>query len=275
MKIKMKRPRDDDTISHPKIPRMNNKGEKLTGKTSNNDRLTSLAMDLKLILVSFLTRSETLRLASCSIRLKEQLNSDEVWKAFIKRLSPSLLALPMKSVANWRDKLKVIILKQLEPQLTYNYKSLQLHYVLKINGVGYSSTLSNPCRNHSNDLRYAMKFHCGVEFKSIIEELNDHHDISILVLLIYDGKTGVLIPETKIDVTKIEPPFHYVHVSEDMSILIVLNFKHSWTYSAERDAEDWYISGISSVDFVFVESGSLKDSINTKLKRTAKKLQWY
>jgi len=279
----MKRPRDDETISLPKIRRMKNtKGGKLARKVEENDRLTSLAKDLKLVLVSFLTRSETLRLASCSISLKRELTSNEVWKVFIKGLSPSLLALPMKSVTNWRDKLKVIVLKRLEPQLEYNYKLLQLHYVLKINGVEYSATLSNPCSFNLGDISYSIKFQCELKFKSLIEEFHDHDDISLLVLLIYDGKTTVLIPEAKIELEKIEPPYHYVHVVKDMHILIVLNFKYCWHYSpgssddeSSEEEETWCISGITSIEFVFDEGWGLKDTLNTKLTRSAEQLRWY
>jgi len=168
-----------------------NKRKRRRLKRTNKDSLTPLPMDLKLKLVSFLTRSETMRLGRCSRWLNRELISDNVWKAFIMRLSPSLLALPMRAVCNWRDKFKVF----LKEPIRKNNNKLRLHFILKVDGCVHSATLSNPRMDKDDEEDQLMRFFSGQDFKSNIPCDRVLYG-SIMLLLTYDGMTSVLLPES-------------------------------------------------------------------------------
>jgi len=161
-------------------------------KRSTKDCLTPLPKDLKMKLVSFLTRSETLRLARCSSTLKRDFITDDVWKGFIRRVSPSLLWLPMKAVSTWKDKLKVFLQ---EPIRKNDNKVLRLHFVLKVDGVVHSATLSNPKMDQDDEEDELMRFYSGQDFESNIPYERVLHG-SLMLLLTYDGMTSVLLPES-------------------------------------------------------------------------------
>jgi len=163
-------------------------------KRSTKDCLTPLPKDLKLKLVSFLTRTDTLMLARCSRNLKTDLLSEDVWKSFIKRVSPSLLSLPMRAVSSWRDKFKVFLQ---EPVRKNDQKVLRLHFVLKVDGVVHSATLSNPRMEHDDEEDELMRFHSGQNFNSNIPYDRVLHG-TLMLLLTYDGMTSVLLPESDI-----------------------------------------------------------------------------
>jgi hypothetical protein len=198
----MKRRRDQIGIFAPlqklrKIRSRRNKAKRRRRRVkppSTKDSLTPLPKDLKLKLISFLTRSETLRLARCSRFLKRELTSEEVWKAFIKRMSPSLLALPMRAVNNWRDKFKVFLQ---EPVRKNDNKVLRLHFILKVDGVVHSATLSNPRMDQDDEEDELMRFFSGQDFDTHIP-YDRVLQGTLMLLLTYDGMTSVLLPESSL-----------------------------------------------------------------------------
>lgn len=255
-------------------------------KRTNKDSLSPLPKDLKLKLVSFLTRSETLRLGRCSRWLSREFISDDVWKVFIRRLSPSLLALPMRAVSNWRDKFKVFLKK---PVRKNNNKVLRLHFILKVDGVVHSATLSNPRMDKDDEEDELMRFFSGQNFDSNIPYDRVLYG-SLMLLLTYDGMTSVLLPESdlhnnldflldnKLSLMFLDQMFGH------LTVWVSINFKWLLTDmtadSSDEDVEDGYddFTGVESVAFnVSRDVDVFGEEIETLDMDTliAERLKWY
>merc|ERR1719357_550083 len=92
--------------------------------------IISLPKDLQMKLLCFLTLSEMLVLTQCSSDLKAAFTGEEVWRDFIKRISPSILALPMNSLTSTKERLKVILGRK-SYMHSLNYTKLRMHYILE------------------------------------------------------------------------------------------------------------------------------------------------
>ena len=114
-------------------------------ETAKKNIIISLPKDLQMKLLSFLTLSETLVLTQCCSDLKAAFTVEEVWGEFIKRISPSLLALPMNSLASTKERLKVVLGRRNHVQ-SLDYTKLQMHYVLEVMGNRHVATLCNPTK---------------------------------------------------------------------------------------------------------------------------------
>ena len=141
----MKRAREPSTTLKPKLQRVGKmKIEARKVIRDSDEIITRLSKDLKLKLVSFLTRFEKLSLARCSRCLKREFTSDEMWKAFIRRISPSPFTLPMTPVTNF-NKFRLFYGKPFPKKLPKPiWQKVQLHYVMEIGGTRYAATLINP-----------------------------------------------------------------------------------------------------------------------------------
>lgn len=222
---------------------------------SNKDSLTPLPKDLKLKLVSFLTRSETLRLARCSRFLTNELTSEDVWRAFIQRLSPSLLTLPMRAVNKWRDKFKVFLQV---PVRKNDDKVLQLHFILKVDGVVHSATLSNPKMDQDDEDDELMRFFSGQDFTTNIPYDRVLHG-TLMLLLTYDGMTSVLLPESGI-LNNLDMLVHdklslmfLDQMCGQLTVWVNIHFK--WSLSSLTDSSDEDVEAEDgSDDFLGVKS---------------------
>jgi hypothetical protein len=177
----MKRSKDANLIA--------SSAESLGGQKSTNlDIISKLPKDLRMQLVSFLKLKETLVLAACSSRLNAAFTVNEVWQDFIKRVSPSLLALPMNTLGNYKQRLQVIL--GLWPE-RIDYTKLRLHYILRVMGTIYTATLSNPT---VSKVQERFSFFSGQDFDA---EIPYHRApfAGLMVLLINNGKTSVLLRE--------------------------------------------------------------------------------
>jgi len=187
----MKRVRVDDRTSKLRLDKSEKLG-KIILKRNKNDFLTLLPKDLKLNVVKFLTRSEALSLGRCSSYLKSQVMSDNLWKAFIMRISPSLLDLPMRAVTDWKDKLKVFLMKPIRKKK----KVLRMHLILKFDGVEFNLTLSNwrivsffeRKINEAIEFFPEQDFQCDSDIYSVLGG-------TIMLLFTYDGMTSLFLPE--------------------------------------------------------------------------------
>jgi len=254
---------------------------------SNKDSLTPLPKDLKLKLVSFLTRSETLRLARCSRFLTNELTSEDVWRAFIQRLSPSLLTLPMRAVNKWRDKFKVFLQV---PVRKNDDKVLQLHFILKVDGVVHSATLSNPKMDQDDEDDELMRFFSGQDFTTNIPYDRVLHG-TLMLLLTYDGMTSVLLPESGI-LNNLDMLVHdklslmfLDQMCGQLTVWVNIHFK--WSLSSLTDSSDEDVEaedgsddflGVNSVAFnVSRDVDVFGEEIETLDMDTliAEQLKWY
>jgi hypothetical protein len=254
-------------------------------KPKYKDGISLLSKDLKLELVSFLTRSETLTLARCSSYLAKEFTSDDVWRAFIRRISPSLLCLPMKEVNNCRNKLKVFLQ---EPVRKIN-KTLELHLVLKFNGVVHAVTLSNPkMRKDEEEWEEWVTFFSGHDFQSNIP-CYKIRGCSIMLLLTYNGMTSVLVPEKKVlenTVTlygnKLELKFYDHETQGYVMVWARIHFK--WVGSEETNTREENVlsnpaySGIKSVSLCLSNDSDnyFESSCRPEFKPImSEQLSWY
>jgi len=254
---------------------------------STKDSLTPLPKDLKLKLVSFLTRTETLRLARCSRFLTYELTSEDVWRAFIQRLSPSLLTLPMRAVNKWRDKFKVFLQV---PVRKNDDKVLQLHFILKVDGVVHSATLSNPKMDQDDEDDELMRFFSGQDFTTNIPYDRVLHG-TLMLLLTYDGMTSVLLPESGI-LNNLDMLVHdklsLMFLDQMLGQLTVwVNIHFKWSLSSLTDSSDEDVEaedgsddflGVNSVAFnVSRDVDVFGEEIETLDMDTliAERLKWY
>jgi len=158
------------------------------GETAKKNIIISLPKDLQMKLLSFLTLPETLVLTECSTGLKAAFTGEEVWGEFIKRISPSLLALPMNSLASTKERLKVVLGKRNHIHLL-DYTKLRMHYVLEVMGNRHVATLSNPTKIEDDLLNFWSGKDLGFKIPC-----HRWESVSLMVLLIYDGKTSLLLP---------------------------------------------------------------------------------
>lgn len=245
----MKRKTDAHCSRHAKMPKMKKTtDEKTTMKLNKHDRLSPLIKDLKLKIVSFLTRSEVLTIARCSIRQNRDFTSDGVWKAFIKRISPSLLGLPMTMVTSWRERLRVLLGgKTISNDPVNDPEMFQLHYILNFHGVLYSATLDDPEFNWKDDcigLTQWMSFDCGLDFGSMYSDFSRKD--SIMLLLIYDGMTSVVLPETKLYQWQIDDDDCSVEFWSRFSAGLEIYVKMKFMVKVLYD-EIWQIVGIETL----------------------------
>jgi len=193
---------DDSTNSQSKFRRV----EKMTKNRSlklAKDYVTSLPKELKLKLVSFLTRSETLKVACCSSALKRDFTSNEVWKAFIVRqFSRSLLSLPMRGARNWRDKFRVFLGKTLIEEEWFWERNFKLYYFLKIDGVDYFDTFGDSERGNLVDS--SREFLCFSDERYFGANIPyDKPRGNLMLFLTYKGMTSVLLEETNLSSSRV------------------------------------------------------------------------
>lgn len=170
---------------------------------NENDHLINLPKDLQLALVSLLTRSDTMKLARCSRRLKKVFDSDRVWKDFCER--DSLHNLPM-TATTWKDKYKLcrgapVIKNDYRLGREIDYELLQAHFLLKVDGVEHSLTLGNPKKemfseDEISDINSMVVF-SGQDFTSIIGQERLRQG-SFRLLLLHSGMVSVLSPEANV-----------------------------------------------------------------------------
>jgi len=246
-------------------------------KRSKKDFLTLLPNDLKLKLVSFLTRSDTLCLASCSSSLKIDYLCDEVWKGFIRRISPSLLRLPMKVVSNWRDKLKVFLFK---PVRKIDIKEVRLHLVLNVDGVVNCATLSNPWIYQDDQDVEWMRFCSAQDFESNIPWYRLEWG-SLMLLLTYDGMTCVLLPESGLECRWSGSSYSFYLSSRSM-VHVKIYFTHTGffltdvTGSSDEDVKPSDVmedkTGVESVAF-YLSRDCMRLNMDTLFSEQL--LKWY
>jgi len=233
-----------------------------------------LPKDLQIKLVSFLTLSETLVLSQCSSGLEAAFNVEEVWGEFLRRISPSILALPMNSLASTKDRLKVVLGNRNQLQ-SMDYDKLRLHYVLKLMGNEHVATLSNPTLNLETE---SVNFLSGKDFGFIVP-YHRTPSASLLVLLIYNGKTSVLLPRSYLRANNLEQNeaiFHFSPIppNDDWDIIIGLTFKwirHRRENSTGEEYEynSGYFTGVESVRFEMLNNGYKMNEVLSNI------LIWY
>jgi len=160
-------------------------------ETSKKNMIIRLPKDLLMKMLSWLTLSEALVLTQCSHGLKALLNVDAVWRQFISRISPSILALPMNSLASTKERLKVVVNKR-NLTRSLDYSKLKMHYVLEVMGNKDVATLSNPNPTRED----IVEFKSGKDFNWKVR-CDRIEFSSLMVLLIHDGKTSLLLPRTE------------------------------------------------------------------------------
>lgn len=231
-------------------------------ESTNPDSISMLPKDMWMRLLS-LTLAETLVLTRCSRSLNAVFTAEQVWREFIKRVSPSLLTLPMNSVTNLKERLKVVLNKGNWSMIDYD--KLRLHYILKVNGSEHVETL-RPQKDGIS--RSQMCFLSGqdFDFKFSKEQVPS---ASLIVMLIHGGKTAVLMPESRLDCDqigeidgKVSYEMRYLHVcGKDLCVNVILELKCSNEEELSLEefqllqSSNMYFTGVDGVSFM-IEHGS-------------------
>jgi len=243
---------NDDSTNLQRKFRIVRKTTKKRSVKHAKDYLTPLPMDLKLKIVSLLTRSETLSIASCSSGLKRDFTSNEVWKLIVRQFSRSLLSLPMRRAKNWRDKFRVFLGESLIEDEWFWERDFNLHYLFKIDGLEYFDTLGNSERGDLDSSREFLCFSEEHDFGSNIPY--DRARGSLMLFLTYKGMTSVLLEETNLSSNSmLDGYLLYIHIHDFDGIYI--EFRIQFTRSCLRDpieAASWddEIRGISGIESI-------------------------
>jgi len=215
-------------------------------------------------------------LARCSSSLKREIICDDVWKTFIKRMSPSLLVIPMRTVSNWRDKFKVLLQK---PVLKNDKEVLRLHLVLKVNGVVHSVTLGNPRVG-----RLEYEFVSGQNFESKFPFTSIFQG-SVMILLTYYGMTSVLLPESNIGDnfnggSGGEFILEFDKLIGSLEGYVIIQFKMTVADRSEYPEEDCEVlTGVKSVQILIdmprEHSTNVLEEVLDMETLIAERLKWY
>jgi len=162
-----------------------------TQETTEESIIIGLPKDLQMKLLSYLTLSEVLVLTQCCRGLKVVINVKAVWGQFLKRISPSILALPMNSLASTKERLKLVVGKRNWPR-SLDYTKLRMHYVLEVMGNKDVATLSNATLNENS----IVEFNSGKVFNWTLQR-DRMESSSFMAFLIWDGRTSLLLPRTE------------------------------------------------------------------------------
>jgi len=177
-----------------------------------------------------------------------------------------------------------------EPVRTNSNKVLKLHFILKVDGVVHSATLSSPRMDKDDEEDELMRFFSGQDFKSNIPYDRVLYG-SLMLLLTYDGMTSVLLPKSdfhnNLDFlldNKLSLMFLDQMVGH-LTVWVSINFKwllSDMTDSCEEDVdvEDGYddFTGVESVAFnVSRDDDVFGEEIETLNMDTliAECLKWY
>jgi len=217
------------------------------GKTKNNI-IIMFPKDIQMKIVSFLTLYETLKLTQCSSGIKAAFSIEEVWTALLRRVSPSIPSLPMNSLASTKDRLKVVLGNRNQIQLL-DYSRLKMHYILKIMGNTHFSTLSNPITDvlSTGDGNGTAQFACGKDFGYDVP-YHSAVSASLIVFLIYEGKTSVLLPRSYLMANHLIVNdavffFNRIPSDDDWCVKVVLTFNWKKDRSEDSKASEYDPSG--------------------------------
>jgi len=238
-----------------------------------------LPKDIQMKLVCFLTLSETSKLTRCSSGIKAAFTVEEVWAELLKRLSPSIPTLPMNSLASKKDRLKVVLGNRNQIHCL-DYSKLKMHYILEIMGNKHVSTLSNPITDVLSAGDGLAQFACGKDFGY---EVPYHRTVSasLIVLLIYEGKTSVLLPRSYLMANNLignDAVFYYNRIPSDNDWCVKVVLAFNWVQNRNDDSKGYdydpsseefdenpgYFKGVQSVYFD-VQSSSLIEFLSNIL----------
>lgn len=221
-----------------------------TQEIATNNIIIMLPKDVQMKIACFLTLSETLKLTQCSSGIKAAFTFEEVWADHLNRVSPSIRTLPMYSLASKKDRLKVVLGNRNQIQ-SLDLRKLKMHYILKIMGNTHVSTLSDPITGVLSSGDGTAQFACGKDFGC---DVPYHSDVSasLIVLLIYEGKTSVLLPRSYLKANNLignDAVFFFNRIPQDNAWCVKVVLAFNWIKDRIEDSKGQEYDP-NSADFV-------------------------
>jgi hypothetical protein len=253
-----------------------------TQERAKNNIIIKLPKDIQMKLVCFLTLSETLKLTQCSSCINAAFTVEEVWAELLQRVSPSIPTLPMNSLASKKNRLKLVLGNRNQIQCL-DYSKLKLHYILEIMGNKHISTLCNPITDVLSAGNRMAQFACGKDFGYYVPY---HRSVSasLIVLLIYEGKTSVLLPRCYLMANHLIGNdavffFNRIPSDNDWSVKVVLAFNWTKNHNEDSKGQDYDPSGEEFDEnpgyFTGVQSVYFDVQISSLIEFLSNILTWY